>query len=154
LQVTGNNLQSFTGAGAADVGATLTAAGTGADLAFSAPGAGASNGISYAVGTGVDLSATNLTTSAQGALTSINDAISAVAAQRGYVGSQINTLNSVANVETTQQENITSAENSVMATDYATATSNLSKYEILSQTGISALAQANSMQQMVTKLLQ
>ena len=47
-----------------------------------------------------------------------------------------------------------SAQNAVQATDYASATSNMSKYEILSQTGISALAQANSMQQEVTKLLQ
>jgi len=148
----GGNLQNFTGGGATSI--SLTAAGTATALTFAAPGAGASNGISYAVGTGTDLSATNLTTGAQAALTSINSAISAVAAQRGYLGSQINTLNSVANVETTQQENVTSAENSITATDYASATSNLSKYEILSQTGISALAQANSTEQLVTKLLQ
>ena len=54
----------------------------------------------------------------------------------------------------TQQENVVSAQNAVQATDYAQASSNLSKYEILSQTGISALAQANSVQQEVTKLLQ
>ena len=34
------------------------------------------------------------------------------------------------------------------------ATANMSKYEILTQTGIAALAQANQMQQQVTKLLQ
>jgi flagellin len=42
----------------------------------------------------------------------------------------------------------------IQATDYAAATSSMSKFEILSQTGIAALAQANSMQQEVTKLLQ
>jgi flagellin len=57
-------------------------------------------------------------------------------------------------VETTQNENIVSAQNGVLATDYGTASANLSKYEILSQTGISALAQANSVQQEVLKLLQ
>jgi flagellin len=91
---------------------------------------------------------------AQTALTDLNSAISAVALQDGYVGSQINTLNSISNVESTEQENIVGAQNAVQATDYATATSNLSKYEILTQTGISALAQANSVQQEVTKLLQ
>jgi flagellin len=91
---------------------------------------------------------------ASSALTSISGAISDVAAQRGYIGAQINTLNAVSDVETTQQENVTSAENSITATDYASATSDLSKYEILSQTGISALAQANSTQQLVEKLLQ
>ena len=91
---------------------------------------------------------------AQSALTSLNTAITDVAAQDGYIGAQINTLNSISSVMSTQQENIESAQNAVQATDYATATSNMSKYEILSQTGISALAQANSVQQEVTKLLQ
>lgn len=103
-----------------------------------------------------NLAATDLLSAgdAQSALTSINAAISNVAAQRGYLGAQVNTLNAVSQVETTQQQNILAAQNSVQATDYAAATSNLSKYEILSQTGISALAQANSLQQEVTKLLQ
>lgn len=120
---------------------------------------GANNSITYAVGTGhVDLTAANmdLTTSAnaQTTLNSINTAIQDVAAQRGYLGSQINTLNSMSSVETTQNENLASAQNSVMATDYTQATSQMSKYQILTQTGISALAQANSTQQEVLKLLQ
>ncbi len=116
--------------------------------------------ISYVAAAGGDstanLAATNLTSqgNAQAALTTINSAISYVAAQDGYIGAQINTLNAVSQVVNTQQENVVSAQNAVQATDYATATSNLSKYEILSQTGISALAQANSLQQEVTKLLQ
>ncbi|WP_158748440.1 flagellin [Acidobacterium sp. S8] len=146
----GANLQSFTAAGANDA---AVAAGTATALAFAAPTAGTS-GITYTAGTSVNLSTTNLTTGAQAALTSINSATSAVAAQRGYIGSQINTLNAISNVETTQQENVTSAQNAVQATDYASATSDMSKYEILSQTGISALAQANSTEQLVTKLLQ
>jgi flagellin len=103
-----------------------------------------------------NLAATDLTTqgNAEAALTTINSAVANVAAQDGYIGAQINTLNAVSQVVNTQQENVTSAQNAVQATDYASATSNMSKYEILSQTGISALAQANSMQQEVTKLLQ
>ncbi len=89
-----------------------------------------------------------------GALTQLNAAITDVAAQDGYIGAQINTLSAVSNVLSTQSENVQSAQNAVQATDYASASSNMSKYEILSQTGISALAQANSMQQEVTKLLQ
>jgi flagellin len=103
-----------------------------------------------------NLANTDLTSqgNAQAALLDINSAISNVAAQRGYLGAQVNTLNAVSQVVDTQQENITSAQNAVQATDYAAATTALSKYEILSQTGISALAQANSIQQEVTKLLQ
>ena len=112
--------------------------------------------ISYSDSAGQSLAATDLSnqTDAQGALTALNAAITDVAAQDGYIGAQINTLNSVSQVLSTQQQNVVAAQNAVQATDYASATSNMSKYEILSQTGISALAQANSMQQEVTKLLQ
>jgi flagellin len=41
-----------------------------------------------------------------------------------------------------------------MATDYSQATSAMAKFQILTQTGISALAQANSTQQEVLKLMQ
>ncbi len=112
--------------------------------------------ISYSDSAGQSLSATDLSSQAdaQSALTALNTAITDVAAQDGYVGAQINTLNAVSQVLSTQQENVQSAQNAVQATDYAQASSNMSKYEILSQTGISALAQANSVQQEVTKLLQ
>jgi flagellin len=112
--------------------------------------------ISYSDGAGQSLNATDLTnaTDAKASLSALNAAITAVASQDGYIGAQINTLNSVSSVLSTQQQNVTAAQNAVQATDYASAASNMSKYEILSQTGISALAQANSMQQEVTKLLQ
>ena len=148
---TGAALQTFSGAGADNGLSALTT-----PITFTASGGAAANGISYAVGTGQDLSTTKLdnTTDAQAALTAISSAISSVAAQRGYLGSQINTLNTVASVANTEQTNVVSAQNNIMATDYGQATSNLSKFQILSQTGISALAQANTVQQEVLKLLQ
>ena len=116
--------------------------------------------INYVTATGGDQSAnlsnTNLDTqgNAQNTEAVLNQEITYVAAQDGYIGAQINTLNAISQVMSTQQENIVSAQNAVQATDYASATSNMSKYEVLSQTGIAALAQANSVQQEVTKLLQ
>ncbi len=77
-----------------------------------------------------------------------------MAAQNGYIGAQINTLNAVSQVLSTQQQNVESAQNAVQATDYAAATSIMAKDEILMQTAISALAQSNSTQQEVTRLLQ
>ena len=119
-------------------------------------GSGGVATISYSDAAGASLSSSDLSNQAdaQATLTALNTAITDVSAQDGYVGAQINTLNAVSSVLSTQQENVTSAQNAVQATDYASATSNMSKYEILSQTGISALAQANSMSQEVTKLLQ
>jgi flagellin len=134
-----------------------TQGGTGnVGLTTDSNGSGGVATISYADGAGQSLSATDLSsqTDAEAALTALNSAITDVAAQDGYIGAQINTLNSVSSVLSTQQQNVVSAQNAVQATDYAAAASNMSKYEILSQTGISALAQANSMQQEVTKLLQ
>jgi flagellin len=116
--------------------------------------------INYVTETGgdqtADLANTNLDTAgnAQNAESVLNESITYVAAQDGYIGAQINTLNAISQVMSTQQENVVSAQNAIQATDYASATSNMSKYEILSQTGIAALAQANSVQQEVTKLLQ
>jgi flagellin len=136
--------------------ATLTYGGTtNTGIVSDASGAGGVATISYTDAAGQSLVKTDLSnqTDAQAALTSLNAAISDVSAQDGYIGAQINTLNSASSV-LTQSENVQSAQNAVQATDYASATSNMSKYEILSQTGISALAQANSMQQEVTKLLQ
>ncbi|MDR3727738.1 MAG: flagellin [Terracidiphilus sp.] len=135
---------------------------TGGTIKYTAATTSSAATISYTATAGAALGGTSLTgsttalaeTAAQSALTALNSAIKDVAAQDGYVGAQINTLNSVSSVLTTQQENVQSAQNAVQATDYASATSAMSKYEILSQTGISALAQANSVQQEVTKLLQ
>ena len=112
--------------------------------------------ISYSAQAGQSLSNTDLLTQtdSQSALARISSAITDIAAQDGYIGSQINTLNAVSQVLGTQLENVQSAQNAVQATDYASATSNMAKYEILMQTGISALAQANVVQQEVTKLLQ
>ena len=110
------------------------------------------------MGTGgatASLDATNMTAAnASNELIAITGAIAAIASERGTAGADINTLQAVSNVMSTEGTNTLSAENDVTATDYGQATSDMSKYQILMQTGISALAQANSTQQLVTKLLQ
>jgi len=128
----------------------------GATLTADPTGTGGIATISYSDGAGQALNGTDLTdqADAQIALNDLNLAISDVASMDGYIGAQINTLNSLSQVMSTQKENVVSAQNAIQATDYASATSDMSKYEILSQTGIAALAQANSVQQEVTKLLQ
>jgi flagellin len=127
-----------------------------AGFAGNSGGSGGVATMSYTDGAGEALNTTDLLnqTDAEKALNMLNVAISDVAAQDGYIGAQINTLQSLSQVMSTQQENVLSAQNAIQATDYASATSNMSKYEILSQTGIAALAQANQVQQEVTKLLQ
>ncbi len=102
------------------------------------------------------LTATGFTTAAlaQTELAKITSAIATIATDRGVVGATINTLTAVGNVMSTESTNTLAAENDVTATDYGQATSNMSKFQILSQTGIAALAQANQSQNLITKLLQ
>jgi flagellin len=88
------------------------------------------------------------------ALHDINTAIAAVASLRGTVGASINQLQAASNVMGTQVQNLTTAEDNITAADVASDVSNMSKYNILEQTGMAALAQANSSQQAVLKLLQ
>lgn len=106
--------------------------------------------------TGQSLSGLSLTSSsgAQTALTDITTAIADVAIQRGSIGADVNQLTAAGNVANTEQVNLQSAQNSVTATNYGQATSQLANLEVLSQTGISALAQANSVQQEILKLIQ
>ena len=104
----------------------------------------------------VNLATTDLNTQAdaQAALTQINQAVANIASTRGTLGASVNRLTAASNVINSQVQNLTSAENTILAADIPTAVANLTKYSILEQTGISALAQANQQQQLVLKLLQ
>jgi flagellin len=120
-----------------------------------AVGALASSNITNGAST-ANLSGDDLTTDtkAQTALTDIDTAIANVAGIRGNVGATINRLQSAANVIGTQVQNLTAAEDTITAANIPQQVTNLSQYSILNQTGISALAQANSQEQSVLKLLQ
>jgi flagellin len=107
-------------------------------------------------GSTANISGDDLTTdtTAQTALTDIDTAIANVAGIRGNIGATINQLQSSANVIGTQVQNLTAAEDTITAANIPQQVTNLSQYSILNQTGISALAQANSQEQSVLKLLQ
>jgi flagellin len=132
---TGSSDLSFTGTTLSDTGPAGSTAGVGTD--FTASGVAV-------------LSASTAAT----VLTTVTTAIQNVAYQRGSLGANINQLNAASNVASSESVNLTSAENSVRATNYGQATSDMAKFKVLSQTGIAALSQANSVQQDVLKLLQ
>ncbi len=105
---------------------------------------------------GISLGSDNLSTAtaAQTTLTDLNNAIAQVASLRGNIGASVNRLQSASNVVSNQVQNLTSAENTIMAADIPTTVAKMTSDSILEQTGISALAQANQQQQLVLKLLQ
>jgi len=113
------------------------------------PGAG----VDFAVGAPTDVSTLTAATAAT-VLTSVTTAIGDVAYQRGVLGANINQLTAASNVAASESVNLTSAQSNILATNYGAAASDLAKYQVLSQTGISALAQANQTSQMVLKLMQ
>jgi len=92
-------------------------------------------------------------TNAQGTLTLISAAIANIASVRGTLGASVNRLTAASNVLNSQVQNLTSAQNTITAADIPAAVASLTKYSILEQTGIAALAQANQQQQLVLKLL-
>ncbi len=103
---------------------------------------------------GADLSDVDMTAAASCADATITTAIADVADQRGTIGASINQLNAASSVASSEQVNLSAAESNIRSTNYGQATSDLAKFQVLSQTGISALAQANSVQQEILKLLQ
>jgi flagellin len=147
LSITGLSSTSITIADASALGALTNGSGNG----FKQTPTGTTIGLGTDLSTGFStITAANATNASQ----AITNAISTVSYQRGTIGADINELTSAAGVASSESVNLASAQNSITATDYGQAASNLSKYQILSQTGISALAQANSVQQEVLKLLQ
>jgi flagellin len=150
------------GDGAADTLANTTNSST-MDVYLSDSTTAGSSTIGVTLGTfdssnmnGISISNDNLQTagSSQSALTDINNAIAQVAALRGSIGAGTNRLQAASNVMANQTQNLSSAQDGIQAADITQTVANLTKYQILSQTGISALAQANQMQQSVLKLLQ
>ncbi|HMF53945.1 MAG TPA: flagellin [Edaphobacter sp.] len=107
-----------------------------------------------AAGQDLTTNATLSATTATAILNALTTAVGDVAYQRGSIGANINQLSAAQNVANAQQVNLSSAENDIRATNYGQATSDMAKFQILSQTGIAALSQANSVQQDVLKLLQ
>lgn len=97
-------------------------------------------------------------TSAQGAadaLLIIDEAIDAVSEQRSELGAfQRNTLESNLNNLRVAAENLASAESTFRDADLALEMADYTKRQILAQTGIAMMAQANQMPQAVLRLIQ
>jgi flagellin len=73
---------------------------------------------------------------------------------RGKLGAGLNRLQSAVSVMENQSLNTQSAESTIRDADMAEEISNLTKYQILSQTGIAALSQANASKQSILALMQ
>jgi flagellin len=99
----------------------------------------------------VDITTTN---TAENMLTQIESAIDSVASKRGTLGAKMNRLENAVGIMQAQVQNLTTAESQIRDADMAKEVANLTRFQILSQVGLAAMAQANAVPQGVLALLQ
>ncbi len=103
---------------------------------------------------GITLSTGISTASAASAQISyLDSALDAVNSQRATIGASINRLTYAADNLTNISANVSASRSTIMDTDYATASTQLSKTQIIQQAATAMLAQANQQPQSVLALL-
>jgi len=113
-------------------------------------------GFGVAGSTSGSLSTVHLLThgKAAAALASIREALNAISVMRGTIGAGMNRLQAGIAVMQTQSRNTLTAESSIRDANMAEEITNMTKFQILAQTGIAALAHSNANSQTVLRLLQ
>ena len=117
---------------------------------------GGTEGKLYQLGSGGSLSLANVGPSVQGStlVSVINDALNQVSTLSGDIGAlQSNVLNTNIATLNSALENVSQAQSDILDTNFAQETSNMTRAQILEQSGISVLAIANQTPQAVLKLL-
>ena len=126
---------------------TLTQNGLGLDASYTlGSAAGAAKTLSNTDVTSVDNS--NLV------LISVDNALQQLATSSAQLGAYQNRFQAAIEGLNTTATNLSNAKSSIVDTNYAQATSNLSKAQILQQAGTSMVAQANTIPQNILTLLQ
>ena len=87
-------------------------------------------------------------------LVQIDAALQQLATSGAQLGAYQNRFQAAITGLTTDSTNLTSARSQIQDTDYAQATSQLSKAQILQQAGTAMVAQANTIPQNILTLLQ
>ena len=104
----------------------------------------------YSAGIGVSLATL---TGASTSLTRIGDALEAINKQRAVIGAGINRMEYAADNLANISSNQTQSRSTIIDTDYALATTQLAKTQIIQQAATAMLAQANQQAQSVMSLL-
>jgi flagellin len=148
----------LTGLGASDEtfgSITMTSSGT---FVIAGAGANAVGGTATvnAAQTGTAMAAIDISTAsgATTALASVDAALTTISSTRSTLGSYQARFESVVSNLQTTAENLSASRSRIMDADFASETANLTKAQILQQSGIAMLAQANAIPQNVLALLQ
>ncbi|KON86291.1 flagellin [Sporosarcina globispora] len=154
-----NGQDLLTGAGGPNTNGTFTfqvGANEGQQITLTIADMTGGTGLSIASGddetaTAIDISSD--AAAATAAITTINDAIKTVSAQRSNLGAYQNRLDYAINNIDTSAENLTAAESRIRDVDMAKEMMNQTKNSILAQASQAMLAQANQQPQGVLQLL-
>ena len=123
-------------------------------------------GVTESGGTTVSIAARDLTSSTSGvgvltagtlasvSVTNITDAIANVATMRANNGSEQSRLGFAAELITVNKANLEAANSRIVDVDVASESTQLARWNILTQAGTSMLSQANQSAQMALRLLQ
>jgi flagellin len=104
--------------------------------------------------TGVSNLSVSTYSASQIAIALVDDALSTVNSTRSTLGATQSRFESAVSSQMTTAENLSSSRSRIMDADFAAETANLAKAQILQQSGIAMLAQANAIPQNVLALLQ
>jgi flagellin len=86
-------------------------------------------------------------------LQTLQTAIASISRFRGALGAQQNRLTNAVGIIQVQSLNIQAAESAITDANMAEEIVNMTKYQILMQSGMSSLAQANASSQLVLQLI-
>jgi flagellin len=95
----------------------------------------------------------NSTTAAQAGLGRFDAVLSTLSSYRSIYGASQNRLESVVRNLSNYTENLQSAKSRVLDADFAHETAQLAKFQILQQSGVAVLGQANAVSQAALRLL-
>ena len=107
-----------------------------------------------ASGLSVNTASIDTQANAASAISAIQSAVAALGKTQGAVGAAMNRLQFAVSQAQTLDVSVQAAHSQIMDANIAQAAANLSKYQILQQSGIAALAQANTSPQAILRLLQ
>ena len=131
--------------------ATLTfQVGVSSDTTFTVAIADTTTG---STGLDIDALAISTNTGASSALATLDAALDTVNGQRAQLGATMNRLTYTADNLSNISSNLAASRSNIMDTEYATASSDLSRSQIIQQAATAMLAQANQQPQSVLALL-
>ena len=159
-----NNISATTGVTATSDGtnislisaSTFAATGTGAVTAIGFDVAGNSNSLTFTAANNVGIANLSVAgySGAQLALDQVDSALTAVNSARADLGAMQSRFDSIITTQQTTSDNLSASRGRIQDADFAAETAAMTKAQILQQSGIAMLSQANSAPQNVLALLQ